>query len=148
MQKLRAIDTEVRAHEQAHQAVGGQFAGSPSFEFERGPDGNRFAVSGEVPIRLPTGDGDPERRLRQADQVIRAALAPAEPSAQDRSVAARAQQIKSEAQAEIQEERTTANSDDDSASPAAESDRRAIGNFVYPAIDAEAATGAQLNTQA
>ncbi len=137
LQKLRATDAEVRAHELAHQAVGGRFAGSASFEYETGPDGQRYAVAGEVPIRLPTGEGDPEQRLRQAEQVIRAALAPAEPSAQDRSVAARASQIKIEAQAEIREQ---AAAEDSEGSPLEESE--ASSNFIYPISEVEESSSA------
>ena len=54
IRELAARDREVRAHEQAHAAVGGQYAGSPSFTFERGPDGVNYAVGGEVPISLPS----------------------------------------------------------------------------------------------
>ncbi len=103
LMQLKARDREVRAHEQAHEAVGGQYAGAASYEYERGPDGGRYAIGGEVPIRIPKGEGDPEQKIRQAEQVIRAALAPAEPSAQDRSVAARAMQVKTEAQTELRE---------------------------------------------
>ena len=37
--ELKDRDREVRRHEQAHANAGGQFAGSPSYTFERGPDG-------------------------------------------------------------------------------------------------------------
>ncbi|BFM09070.1 putative metalloprotease CJM1_0395 family protein [Halioxenophilus aromaticivorans] len=126
LMQLKARDREVRAHEQAHEAVGGQYAGAASYEYERGPDGARYAIGGEVPIRLPKGEGDPDQKIRQADQVIRAALAPAEPSAQDRSVASRAMQIKTDAQTELRElsdarraeakqERTAQNDDEEAA---------------------------------
>ena len=99
---LAERDREVRAHEQAHQAVGGQYAGSASYEYQRGPDGKQYAVGGEVPIRLSSDPNNPEATLEQAETVRRAALAPAEPSSQDRRVAAQATQIALEAQAQIQ----------------------------------------------
>ena len=99
--ELSARDREVRAHEQAHAAVGGKYAGAPSFSFERGPDGVNYAVSGEVPISLPRIGDDPQAALRAAEQVRQAALAPAEPSAQDQRVAAQAAQIAVEARAEL-----------------------------------------------
>src|SRR5690606_18669390 len=46
--ELSQRDREVRSHELAHAAVGGQYAGSPSYSFTRGPDGRRYAVAGEV----------------------------------------------------------------------------------------------------
>ncbi len=104
LQKLKVRDIEVKNHEQAHQAVGGQYASAPSYDFERGPDGKNYAVSGEVSIRLPSQADEPAQVIRHADQVIRAALAPAEPSAQDRRVAAQATQSKVEAQQRLREQ--------------------------------------------
>ena len=89
--KLRARDREVRAHEQAHAAAGGAQAGSPSYSYQQGPDGKQYAVGGEVPIKASASSSDPEAAIRQLEQVVRAALAPAQPSGQDRAVAAGAQ---------------------------------------------------------
>ncbi|WP_051207704.1 putative metalloprotease CJM1_0395 family protein [Saccharospirillum impatiens] len=104
IRELAARDREVRSHEQAHQAVGGQYAGGMSLSFERGPDGKRYAVAGEVPIDISSIPGNPEATMAKAEQVRRAALAPAEPSAQDRSVAAAAMQLKMDAQIELRQE--------------------------------------------
>lgn len=104
IRELAARDREVRAHEQAHQAVGGPYAGGMALTFERGPDGKRYAVAGEVPIDISPVPGNPAATLAKAEQVRRAALAPAEPSAQDRSVAAAAMQLKMEAQVELRQE--------------------------------------------
>lgn len=103
--ELAARDREVRAHEQAHAAVGGIHAGAPSYTFEQGPNGKKYAVSGEVPISTSPVSGDAEATIRKADQVKRAALAPAQPSAQDRAVAAQATQMKIEAQIELREQK-------------------------------------------
>lgn len=99
--QLAARDREVRAHEQAHAAVGGQLAGSPSYEYERGPDGVSYAVAGEVPISSGAVPGDPEATLANARIVQQAALAPADPSPQDRRVAADAAQLQQQALQEI-----------------------------------------------
>lgn len=104
LRTLAARDREVRAHEQAHAAVGGQYAGSPSYTFERGPNGVSYAVGGEVPISLPSGGGDPRAVLSAAEQVQRAALAPADPSAQDRRIAAQANQVAAEARSQLAEQ--------------------------------------------
>lgn len=101
IQELSARDREVRAHEQAHAAVGGQYAGAPVYEFTRGPDGINYATSGEVSISTSAVPNDPEATLRKAEVIKAAALAPAEPSEQDRAVAAQATQIALEARAEI-----------------------------------------------
>jgi hypothetical protein len=103
--ELSARDREVRAHEQAHAAVGGQHAGAPTYEFKIGPDGKRYAVGGEVPIDI-SKTGDPEEDLRKMMQVRAAALAPAQPSPQDMRVAAEATAMAAEARVEIAEERS------------------------------------------
>lgn len=77
--KLRARDQEVRAHEQAHKNVGGQYAGAISYEYQKGPDGKQYAVGGEVPIDASEIPGDPEATIEKMRIVKAAALAPAEP---------------------------------------------------------------------
>jgi len=105
IEDLKTRDREVRAHEQAHAAVGGQYAGSPQYEFENGPDGNRYAVGGEVSIDI-SAENTPEETLRKMQQVRAAALAPVDPSAQDLQVAREASQKATEAQVEIASENT------------------------------------------
>lgn len=78
--ELAQRDREVRTHEQAHAAVGGQYAGAPTYSFKRGPDGQRYAVSGEVSIDTAPVPNDPAATLRKMEIVLRAALAPVEPS--------------------------------------------------------------------
>lgn len=101
IEQLAERDREVRAHEQAHAAVGGQYAGSPVYDYTRGPNGRNYASSGHVKIDVSAIPGDPEATLQKAQTVRRAALAPAEPSSADRSVAAKASQMAVEARSEI-----------------------------------------------
>ena len=103
LSELKQRDAEVRAHEQAHASLGGQYASSPQYEYERGPDGRRYAVSGEVSIDISEASS-PEETIRKAQQVKSAALAPAEPSEQDLRVATEATQIALEARTEIASE--------------------------------------------
>lgn len=105
IRRLAARDREVRAHEQAHASVGGQYAGAPSFSYTRGPDGVRYATGGEVPIDVSKIPGDPEGTLRKMQIVQRAALAPRDPSAADRSIAAKASRAQVEARTEIAQQR-------------------------------------------
>ncbi len=95
-------------HEQAHAAVGGHLAGPAQYEYKRGPDGGRYAVGGEVSIDTSKAE-DPEATLRKAEKIRAAALAPAEPSPQDRRVAAEATRMSSEARIELQQEKQQAN---------------------------------------
>ena len=104
--KLKARDTQVRAHEQAHKNVGGEYAGAISYEYQKGPDGRSYAVGGEVPIDASEIAGDPEATIEKMRVVKAAALAPAEPSAQDRKVAALADAQMMKAQAELNTQRT------------------------------------------
>jgi len=100
VEQLRQVDREVRAHEAAHSAVGGQYAGAPSYTFVTGPDGKRYAVAGEVSIDTSRVPNDPEATVQKMLQVQQAALAPADPSGQDLKVAAIANQIASQAKIE------------------------------------------------
>ena len=98
---LKARDAEVRRHEQAHAAVGGQYAGTPTYTFQTGPDGQRYAVGGAVAIDVSPVDGDPEATIDKMEMVKAAALAPAEPSAADRQVAALADAQRAQAVADL-----------------------------------------------
>lgn len=105
---LKERDAEVRRHEQAHKAAGGQYAGSISYTYQAGPDGRRYAIGGEVPIETSPVAGDPDATIRKLQQVRNAALAPAEPSAADQAIAARASQGIQQARAEKAQEVTEA----------------------------------------
>ena len=107
LQDLKTRDREVRQHEQAHVAAGGaHVAGGPTFSYTRGPDGRQYATGGEVPIDDSPVPGDPEATIRKMQTVQSAALAPAEPSAQDRAVAAKAAQAENQARVELREQQT------------------------------------------
>jgi hypothetical protein len=101
LSRLKSRDREVRAHEAAHQSVGGQYAGSMSFTYQRGPDGAQYAIGGEVPVDVSPVEGNPQATLEKMRIVRAAALAPAQPSGQDRAVAAQAMQTMLEAQSEL-----------------------------------------------
>jgi hypothetical protein len=96
--ELRTIDRRVRAHEMAHINSGdGVVRGGAAFTYSNGPDGRKYAVGGEVPIDTSPGR-TPEQTLAKARAIERAALAPADPSPQDRRIAARAVVMAAEAQ--------------------------------------------------
>ena len=98
---LKNRDSEVRIHEQAHANVGGPYAGTPNYQYTKGPDGQLYASSGHVKIDSSAIAGDPAATLEKALQLKRAALAPAQPSQQDRRVASNAQQLATEARADL-----------------------------------------------
>ncbi len=106
--ELKSIDSKVRLHEQAHLAqAGGLAMGGANFTYQTGPDNRRYAVGGEVQINAGPGR-TPEETLRKAQIIRAAALAPAQPSPQDRTVAATAGQMEQAAQAEIAQRAATA----------------------------------------
>lgn len=106
IQEMKIRDQEVKTHEQAHKAAGGRYAGAVSYEYQQGPDGRRYAVGGEVSIDV-SPEKDPEATIAKMRQVRSAALAPAEPSPQDRSVAAQASQTEAEARKEVRQQESS-----------------------------------------
>lgn len=101
--KMVQVERSVTAHEQAHKTAAGQYAGPISYDYATGPDGKRYVVSGEVPINAPQGR-TPEDTIQIMERVKRAALAPADPSAQDVAVAAQAAQQQQMARNELNKE--------------------------------------------
>ncbi|MBR1438644.1 MAG: hypothetical protein IJ587_08930, partial [Synergistaceae bacterium] len=100
VRELKQIENEVIAHEAAHQAAAGEFGGAVSYTYTEGPDGHKYITGGEVPIRFKEG-ATPEETLRNMQRVQAAASAPADPSGQDRQVAAKAAAIASKVRGEI-----------------------------------------------
>jgi len=102
LESLKARDKEVRAHEAAHLAAAGGIAkGGAQFTMQRGPDGNNYAVGGEVSVDTSHVPNDPQATIAKARQIASAALAPADPSPQDRAVAAKARHMETNAAAEL-----------------------------------------------
>lgn len=110
LRQLKERDQDVRAHEQAHASVGGVHAGSMSFTYQVGPDGVRYAIGGEVNVDVSPVANDPQATIDKMAQIQRAALAPAEPSAQDRKVAAQAGQQAAKALADLSSEQQSSRS--------------------------------------
>ncbi|MEF8699621.1 MAG: putative metalloprotease CJM1_0395 family protein [Candidatus Accumulibacter sp. UW26] len=97
---LQRRDREVRAHEMAHVAAGGGLVRSgASFTYQTGPDGQQYAIGGEVGIDTSPGRTPAETRAK-AERIKAAALAPADPSPQDRQVAAMATRMAMQASME------------------------------------------------
>lgn len=106
VQDLTERDQEVRTHEQAHQSAGGEYASSPTYQFTQGPDGKRYATGGEVQIDTSAVPGDPAATIAKMQQIRSAALAPAEPSAQDLAVARSAAASEAKARKELMAEQS------------------------------------------
>ncbi|MBF0536794.1 MAG: hypothetical protein HQL03_00920 [Nitrospirae bacterium] len=104
VQRLKQREQDVRAHEQAHESVGGQYAGAPTYQYTTGPDGKRYINGGEVPIDIST-EKDPQATINKMRQVRAAALAPVDPSPQDQAIASKATSIENSAQQELNAKR-------------------------------------------
>jgi hypothetical protein len=103
--ELKKIDRETRRHEQAHKAaLGSHAAGGIQYQFTTGPRGGQFAVGGSVPVDLSEED-EGTATVQKAQTIKRAALAPAEPSSADRSVAAQASQLEAQGRGRVEEEK-------------------------------------------
>jgi hypothetical protein len=138
VEQLKARDREVRAHEQAHARVGGQYAGAPGYDYQLGPDGRRYAVGGEVQIDISKASS-PEQTVQKMEQVVASAMAPQQPSAQDVRVANQARQIAAEARSELNMQRTENTTDQDSAqasdnSPVLQQQESLMDEYVSQAV--------------
>jgi hypothetical protein len=105
VEELQKKDREVKAHEMAHVAAGGGIVrGAPTYEYQTGPDGKRYAVGGHVNIDTAP-EKTPEKTIQKMQKVKRAALAPADPSGTDLAVAAKASRTEAEARSDRVEEK-------------------------------------------
>ncbi len=98
---LKSTDLKVKLHEKSHQNAGGIYVSAPTYEYEIGPDGRQYAVSGSVNIDISKIANNPRATISKMDIVRRAALAPVDPSAEDIAVAMKASMIKTEAKQEL-----------------------------------------------
>lgn len=104
LKELKSRDLEVKKHEQTHQRVGSPYTSSPSYEYETGPDGKKYAVAGSVSIDSKDEE-TPEKTAEKMRIIIKAAKAPAQPSSKDLSVAADASRRLNEANAKVHKEK-------------------------------------------
>ena len=124
VRRMRQRDAEVRRHELTHAAAGGPHIGVAEYKYQRGPDGKLYAVGGRVSIDVAPA-GSPAATIRKMDTVIRAAMAPLNPSMEDRAAAVLAWQIRQMAVTEEKAEEK----DDASETPRAP---------VFPGVDEDA----------
>jgi len=143
VEKLKERDREVRAHEQAHARAGGAYASAPSYTYQQGPDGKRYAIGGEVSIDTST-ERTAEATIRKMQVVIRAATAPAEPSSQDLKVAQQARTQLQEAQTQLRQERAAEQSGGDEATESADG-AAAAGDGPSAAASGSGQNGANQN---
>ena len=140
VRRMARRGAEVRRHELAHAAAGGPHIGIAEYKYERGPDGKLYAVGGRVSIDVAPAS-TPQATIRKMDTIIRAAMAPLNPSIEDRAAAVLAWHIRQRAINEAQAEKTDAGEDSPhtpAVTPAANSaansadDERAAGQSPDP----------------
>lgn len=144
VRKLQSRNRDVVAHEEAHKSVGGSLAGAISYTYERGPNGKRYAVGGDVPIQISQDPNNPQNTIARMRQVIAAALAPVDPSAQDRAVAARATQIMVSAQRSLLVQSKSANSGDSGAAASGTGSKKVGSGSTSHSQSSSAASPAKL----
>jgi hypothetical protein len=103
LKELEARDSEVKAHEAAHQAAGGGMTGAATYTYQQGPDGKMYAIGGEVSISISSGSS-PEETIKNARQVAAAAMAASDPSPQDHAVASSARVMEMKALQQLAKE--------------------------------------------
>ncbi len=130
LQELKKRDREVKAHEQAHMAAGGgHVRGGAHYEYKTGPDGKNYASGGEVSIDASSGK-TPEETINKMAQVKAAALAPANPSDQDRRVAAQADAKAAEARAELMQKNHITRENKAGAAPHTEDNKEDQNSYI------------------
>jgi hypothetical protein len=114
---LREKDRDVRSAEYAKVSMLGKFRkGGPRFRYETGPDGQRYAIEGNVPVDLSPAES-PENSIRKARKIKNASLGVGEVSDSDRKVAAQAQLLEMQARAKIARDTFERISDEDGTPP-------------------------------
>lgn len=118
VEELKQADSEIKQHEMAHLSAGaGVTTSGANYTYKTGPDGQRYAVGGDVKINMSAVPGDPQATIDKMAKVKRAALAPASPSAQDRRVASKASMLAAKAMQDlmVQTAREQASTNDEKA---------------------------------
>lgn len=112
VETLKSADVRVRAHEQAHLAAGaGIVSSGASYTYTYGPDGRAYATAGEVGIDT-SAEKKPQENIDKGRLIQAAALAPPDPSPQDRRVAAIGARLEAEGYRELAQEQAQQRSAD------------------------------------
>ena len=86
---------DIYAHELAHKRAAGSYAGA--IVIEKNSEG--IPTGGHVAVKMPSlNKKNPEETIKHANIIIKSALAPSDPSAQDYKVANSAKRIKQQAE--------------------------------------------------
>ena len=100
LEAMKRRYAEVRSREESLRRAAG-VRELPRYQYQTGPDGKKYAVSGEVDMDMTTVPGDPEATLRRARRIYRAAFVSADVSPSERRAAMDARRVESKAAAEL-----------------------------------------------
>lgn len=92
IQRMKAWENHVVAHERMHMLAGGGAVGAPSYVYKMGPDGKAYITGGEVTLYVPKA-ATLEGSEVALEKLKAAALAPSDPSPKDMAAAAMATSI-------------------------------------------------------
>lgn len=135
LRELQKADQSVRAHELAHLAAAGGYAkGGASFSYQRGPDGQNYAIGGEVQIDT-SKEATPSANITKMQIIRQAALAPADPSPQDQTVAAQATLQIAESSRELQLLQAALSQQSATPNTTEKNTAEAAGNINQPPLD-------------
>jgi len=105
VKRLEQVERSVHEHERSHLRAARDLAiSSPSFDYQRGPDGKEYAVGGEVNVSADFDFADAQGTIEKALKIRQAALAPNDPSPKDRRAATEAKIVESKAYRKLNRE--------------------------------------------
>ena len=104
---LKDRDSAVKQHEAAHLIAGTGVTSGLTYTYQQGADGSSYAIGGEVTLSMQEG-ATPEETIQRAQKMRLAALAPADPSAQDQDLAIMAMKMEAQAREERAEKQKEA----------------------------------------
>jgi hypothetical protein len=104
VEALRKREREVRRSESAKLQQAKSLARGPVYSYEVGPDGNVYAVDGEVIFDMKEVPGDPQRTAEKMSETRLALMAVPNPGPEERRLASEAARKEAVARAEIRSE--------------------------------------------
>ncbi len=100
------LDQTARADVQAQQRAAGGYAGTTTYQYERGADGTLYAVAGDVTFNVQPVPNNPAATIAAMQTITNAAMSVTPPTAQDLAAVREAAQYTSEAEAALKAAQT------------------------------------------
>ncbi len=145
--QYKLLAQTAQADVQAQQRVAGPYAGTVSYQYERGPDGTLYAVAGDVTFNVEPVANNPAATVAAMQTITRAALSVVPPTAQDLLAVREAAQYSAEAQAALKSSRTAATTTNATTTNAAAAAKSANAAWIAQTQAVTAATATVLAAQ-